>query len=208
MNCLTRKQDKSHAGRVAGSARQDGGAGRSRESPNANEQVCPRDYRSFSPIWNGKFPNMPCMKRVYRDKKRPSTDRQPGTKSASRPGDKPLTNHLSTADFVSAFGAHKILLFRAFEKTFRRRFCEALRGTWVACLLGELLCRRPVLPIPAPPPRCAPRPDPPVVCPGFGFDKRLSNRFFVNTNKENVMQTNGRTEAGCYATVDDKLTTS
>ena len=40
------------------------------------------------------------MKRVYRDKKASFTGRQPGTKSASRPGDKPLINRLSTAGFV------------------------------------------------------------------------------------------------------------
>ena len=44
-----------------------------------------------------------------------------------------------------------------------------VRGTLV--LLGEQFCWHPVLPDPAPPPRRAPRPDPPVVCPGFGLDK-------------------------------------
>ena len=38
------------------------------------------------------FPDMPCMKRVYRDKKRRSTGQQPGRKSAYRPGDKPVMN--------------------------------------------------------------------------------------------------------------------
>ena len=40
------------------------------------------------------------MKRVTETKRRRSTVRQPGTKSASRPGDKPLINRWSTADFV------------------------------------------------------------------------------------------------------------
>ena len=38
---------------------------------------------------------------------------------------------------------------------------------------GRLFCRRPVLTDPASPPRCALRPDPPVVCSGFGLDKSL-----------------------------------
>ena len=83
----------------------------------------------------------------------------------------PLISRLQTADFVPAFGLHKISLVRASGETFRRRFFDALGGTRVACLLGELFCRRSILPGPAPPPRRAPRRDPPVVCPGFGFDK-------------------------------------
>ena len=106
------------------------------------------------------FPDMPCMKRVYKDKRRRSTGRRPGTKSASRP-----------ADFHPRFGLHKILVVSASGETFRRLVFDALGGTRDACLLGELFCRRPVLPGPAPPPRRAPRLDPPVVCPGFGFDR-------------------------------------
>ena len=78
------------------------------------------------------------------------------------------------ADFVPAsglFGLHRISLVRASGETFKHRFFDALGGTRDACLLGVLFCRRPVLPGPAPPPRRAPRPDPPVVCPGFGFDR-------------------------------------
>ena len=82
-----------------------------------------------------------------------------------------VINRLSTADFVPAFGLHRILFVRASGETFRRRVFDALGGTRDACLLGALFCRRPVLPGPAPPLRRAPRPDPPVVCPGFGFDK-------------------------------------
>ena len=41
---------------------------------------------------------MPCMKMIYRDKKRRrSTGQQPGTKSAHGPADKPLINRSSTA---------------------------------------------------------------------------------------------------------------
>ena len=69
---------------------------------------------------------------------------------------------------------HRISLVRASGRTFRRFVFDALGGTRASCLLGEQFCWHPVLPDPAPPPRCAPRPDPPVVCPGFGFDKLAS----------------------------------
>ena len=71
----------------------------------------------------------------------------------------------------SPIGLTRVSLVRASGKTFRRRVFDALGGTRDACLLGELFCRRPVLLGPAPPPRRAPRPDPPVVCPGFGLDR-------------------------------------
>ena len=95
----------------------------------------------------------------------------------------PVTERLSTADFVHAFGSHKISLVRASGETFRRRVIDALRGARDPCLLGVLFCRRPVLPGPAPPPRCAPRcaprPDPPVVCPGFGIDRFCCTMCFM-----------------------------
>ena len=80
-------------------------------------------------------------------------------------------NRSSTADFVPAFGLHRISLVRASGETFRHRFFDALGSTRDACFLGVLFCRRPVLPGRAPPPRRAARPDLPVVCPGFGFDR-------------------------------------
>ena len=60
------------------------------------------------------FPDMPCMKRVYRVpghalhekglqrqiRRRRYIGQQPGTKSASRPADKPVINRWSTAGFV------------------------------------------------------------------------------------------------------------
>ena len=110
-------------------------------------------------------------KRFTKTKSRRSTGQQPRTKSASRPADEPLRNRLSTAGFVPAFGLHRISLVRASGETFRRRLFDAWGGTRDACLLGVLFCRRPVLLGSAPPPRRAPRPDPPVVCPGFGFDR-------------------------------------
>ena len=42
------------------------------------------------------FPNMPCMKKVYKDKKRRCIAQLPGTKSGCRPADKPLINRLPT----------------------------------------------------------------------------------------------------------------
>ena len=117
------------------------------------------------------FPDMPCTKRVHKYKKRRrSTGQQPGTKSASRPGDKPRVKRLSTADFVLAFGKKGISLVRASGEKFKRHVFDALAGARDACLLGELFCQRPVLPDPARPPRCAPRHDPLVVCPGFELD--------------------------------------
>ena len=70
-------------------------------------------------------------------------------------------------------GLHRVLLVRAFGETFSRRVFDALEGTRDACLLGVLFCWRLVLPGAAPPPRRAPRPDSPVVCPGFGFDRSI-----------------------------------
>ena len=48
---------------------------------------------------------------------------------------------------------------------------DPLEGTRILCFLGEQFCWHPILPDPARPPCRAPRPDPHVVCPGFGFDK-------------------------------------
>ena len=59
-------------------------------------------------------------------------------------------------------------------------FLDRLEGKRDGCLLGEPTRRRPVLPVPAPPRRGAvrrPVPDPPVVCPGFGFDR--SNKLII-----------------------------
>ena len=46
------------------------------------------------------FPDMPCMKSFTKTKWRRFTVRQPEKKRAFRPGDKPLINWWSTADFV------------------------------------------------------------------------------------------------------------
>ena len=71
----------------------------------------------------------------------------------------------------SSIGLHRISLVRASGESFRRRVFDALEGTREARFLGEQFCWHPVLPDPALPPRRAPRPDPPVVCPGFGIDR-------------------------------------
>ena len=100
-------------------------------------------------------------------------------------------NRLSTGcqPFVNrgfcSIGLHMISLVRASGKTFKRRVFDALERPRDACLLGELFCWHPVLPDPAPPPRRAPRPDPPVVCPGFGLDKSvyIAFRLFVLLGK-------------------------
>ena len=60
----------------------------------------------------------------------------------------------------------------AFEETLGTVFDDALEGERNGFLQGKPICRRVMLPPTAPPICCAPpRPDPPVVCPGFGFDK-------------------------------------
>ena len=103
-----------------------------------------------------KCPYMPCMRRVYRDKASVhwSAARK---KSASRPGDKPRMNRLSTADFVPAFGLPRVSLVRTSGETFGRLVFDALEGPRDACPLGDQFCwHHPVLPDPAWPPRRAP----------------------------------------------------
>ena len=72
----------------------------------------------------------------------------------------PLVNR----GFCSSVGS-KYELYISF---FRR---DVLEGKRQGCLLAGLTQQCPVLPSPAPPPRHGPpRPERPVVCPGFGFD--------------------------------------
>ena len=71
-------------------------------------------------------------------------------------------------------GLHRISLVRASEEVFRTGSHDALEGTrdscpWANRSVGVPSC--PALPRPVAPPCAAPtRPDPPVVCPDFGFD--------------------------------------
>ena len=117
------------------------------------------------------FPDMPCMIRVYRNKKASvhwsaarNTERFP---SRWQTGYQAVVNR----SLCSSIGLNGISLVRSSGESFRKCFFDALDGTRDICLLGEMFCRRPVLLCPAPPPRRAPRLEPPVVCPGFGFDK-------------------------------------
>ena len=116
-------------------------------------------------------------KGLQRQKRRRSTGQQPRTKSAPRPADKPRFNR----SFRSFIGLHRISLVCSSGETFRRRLFDALESAGEDCPLGEQFCWRTVLPDPAPPPRRAPRRDPPVVCPGFGLDRLIyiGIRLFV-----------------------------
>ena len=112
------------------------------------------------------FPDRPCMKKVYKDKKRD------GPLSSAY---QPVVNR----PLCSSIDLNGISLVRASGGTFRRCVFDVLKGMRDAYLLGEMFCRRPVLPGLAPLLRYAPRPDLPVVCPGFGFDKYKRLRLFV-----------------------------
>ena len=82
-------------------------------------------------------------------------------------------NRSSTGDFVPAFGLNGISLVRASEEMFRAVVFDALEDTSDGGVLRGETRRRPILPGPPCPaaPLCAARPDPPVVCPGLGFEK-------------------------------------
>ena len=112
-------------------------------------------------------------KGLQRQNRRRSTGQQLGTKSASRPADKPQVNRLSTADFVPAFGLHRISLVRASEEMLRTIVFDAPEETSDGCVLRGETRRRSILPSPPCPaaPLCAARPDLLVVCPGFGLDR-------------------------------------
>ena len=119
------------------------------------------------------FPDMPCTKRVTAKQRRRPTGRQPGTRRASDLlNDGLQTKPLVNSDFAPAFGLHRVLFSGASRKMFRRGVLVPLGGTWDTGFLCLLFCRRPALPGPARPPRRAPQPNKPVLCPSFGFDKR------------------------------------
>ena len=111
------------------------------------------------------FPDKPCMKRVYRKRRRPTASSQEQRALTVPRLRKPLVNR-SLCFFIVL---HRISLVRASGKP--ETCLRCLGSTRDACLLGALFCRRPVLPGPAPPLRRAPRPDPLAVCPGFGLEK-------------------------------------
>ena len=93
------------------------------------------------------------------------------TKSLFRPADKPLVKR----GFRSSIGLHRISLVRASEQSFRTGLFDAFLGGCEGPLSPgrtDLSASRLARPRPAPPPRRAPpRPDPSVVCSGFGPDK-------------------------------------
>ena len=69
--------------------------------------LCVRVLDSTGSKW--MFLDMPCMRRVTETNRRRYTGQQPGTKSASRPGDKPVVHRR----FCSSIGLHRISLVRA-----------------------------------------------------------------------------------------------
>ena len=125
-----------------------------------------------------RLPDMPCMKRACRIKKRRRyIGQHPGTKSGRRPAVRPRINRLPTA------GQPPVVFPHRFTYDF---VCSCFRGdvqdSCLRCLgmqegrvsLGRTdpLASHPAPSRPAPPPRSAPpRTVPPVVCPGLGFDK-------------------------------------
>ena len=104
-----------------------------------------------------------------------STCQQPGTKSAPRPADKPLINRLSTGCQPPVVFPHRLTWDFA-----RSCFWGDVQETCLCfrCLGGyggRSSPGRNVLSAArsARPPRRAPRPEPPVVCLGFGLDRCL-----------------------------------
>ena len=88
--------------------------------------------------------------------------------------DPPRTTDLPVVcQVLDSTDLHRLSLVRASGEAFRTRVFDALEGTRDGCVLREQTRRRPILPGPPRPaaPACAARPDPPVVCPGFGFDE-------------------------------------
>ena len=81
----------------------------------------------------------------------------------------------------------RISLVRASGETFRRRLFDALESARKDCSLGEQFCWQTVLPDPAPPPRRAPRRDPPVVCPGFWI-RQVKNELDCSCFRRDVQE--------------------
>ena len=110
-------------------------------------------------------------KRVYRDNGRRCSGQQPATKSAIRPADKPLVNCGSTAGFVPppvyiGFPLFVLLKNRSREISSVPWWKRGTDVSWAS--------RTVEVPFGAAWPSFAdapPRPEPPVVCPGFGFGR-------------------------------------
>ena len=116
------------------------------------------------------FPDMPCMSRVYKDKANVGalvSSQERGALAV------PRINPGSTAGFVPL---SVYIGFRLFVllKRYSEQLSSVPRGLEVQLFLGRTdpSASRLARPRPAPLPRRAPpRPDPPVVCPGFGLDR-------------------------------------
>ena len=76
-----------------------------------------------------------------------------------------------------------ISLVRVSGASLIRCFIDSLASTQAFFLLAEQLCWHPILPDPAWPFRQAPRPDLPVVCPGFGFDRCENQGYNIYKTK-------------------------
>ena len=161
-----------------------------------------------------KFPDTPCMKSVAKTNRRPYICLQPGMKSGCRPTDKLFINTLSTA------GQPRVLFFLQFTWEF---LCSCLHRnvqdilvrcpgcTKKVCVLPEQNRSCPTLPSPPQPAAwlCAARPDPPVVCPGFGFYKSRDHDLFVEakTRTYHRQAGSGRTAGQPGGVRQDRLPT-
>ena len=106
----------------------------------------------------------------------------------------PLINRLSSACQPFIVPPSVYIGFPLFVFLGRRSgdVFDALAGKRDACLLGELFCQHPVLPGPALPPHRAPRPDPPVVCPGFGIVRLVICQASLSKNNSTKLFTESR----------------
>ena len=100
-----------------------------------------------------------------------------------------LRNHLSTAIQPRVLFSQRstyVSFFLCCSGETRERVFDSLEGTMKANFLGAQFCWHPVLPDPTPPSRCTLRPDAPLVCPGFGFD-----RFFIKNTPGHALHEKG-----------------
>ena len=97
------------------------------------------------------FPDMLCMKRVYKTNGRRYTGQQQGTKSDFRPADKPRMNRGSTAGFVPPTVDIELPLF-VLPKTRPELYSCIVSGVFKrdGYLLGEPSCQHLVLPVAVP----------------------------------------------------------
>ena len=127
-----------------------------------------------APVLESSIPKHALHEKSCRDKY--ATVHWPAAKqkSASRPADNPRINRWSNMGYVPPsvwMGFPLFVLPKrgprrvAFDSPERQRTVLS----WANRSVGVPLCSAPA--IPAIPPCAQPRPDPPVVCPGFGFDK-------------------------------------